>query len=162
MADHSAEARRILLALDVNAMRKFDRFMSPNKPADMIGTDYDVLCGMHAARTLLDILPLRHREYSHRWLKERGLPSQLPLHLWEAAERPDPRVVEGVGIMVAASSPELEPAALLVRERMENVVLDAYADSNSPDPKKLHDRMMEARRKELRGLVLPDLAKDSR
>ena len=59
---------------------------------------------------------------------------------------------------VAASSPELEPATLLVRGKMENVVLDAYADSHSPDPAKLHERMMEARRKELRSLILPDRA----
>ena len=46
----------------------------------------------------------------------------------------------------------------MVQREMNNVILDAYADSNSPDPAKLHERMMEARRKELRSLVLPDHA----
>jgi hypothetical protein len=35
-------------------------------------------------------------------------------------------------------------------------VLDAYADSNSPDAKKLQERMMLARKKELNSLLLPD------
>lgn len=156
--DHSAEARRILLALDVSAMRKFHTFMQP-KAAAMIGNDAAVLAGMHSARTLLDILPLRAREYSHRWLTERGMPSQLPPHLWPKAERFVPEIVEGVGIMVSASSPELEPAALLVRGAMEDVVLDAYADSHSPDPAVLQARMMEARKKELKSLILPDMAR---
>ncbi len=156
MPDHSAEARRILLALDVNAMRKFDAFMAPNKPKGMVGSDADILAGMHSARAQLDIIPLRHREYSHRWLKERGMPSQLPPHLWEAAERFVPKVVEGVGVMVAISSEELQPAADMVQGAMNNVILDAYADSDSPDPARLKERMMIARSTELRGLMLPD------
>ncbi len=155
MADCAAEARRILMALDVNAMRKLHAHLSPH--FDGPGTDDDVLAGMHAARTFLDNIPISHREYSHRWLLERGLPSQLPNEMRARAEQVEPRVVEGVGIMVAASSEELEPAALLVRGAMEHVVLDAYADSSSPDPNRLHERMMDARRSELRGLVLPDL-----
>jgi hypothetical protein len=107
---------------------------------------------------MLDTMPIAHREYSHRWLTERGLRSSLPNEMRAKAERVEPRVVEGVGIMVAASSPELEPAARLVRGAMEHVVLDAYADSNSPNPTRLHERMMDARRRELRGLVLRDRA----
>ncbi len=154
---HAEEARRILIDLDIQAMRRMHAQLSPHLPHP--GTDADVLAAMHGARTQLDNIPLRDREYSHRWLIDRGLPSQLPPHLWPKPDRIIPRVVEGVGIMVAASSEELAPAALLVRQQMEEVVLDAYADSDSPDPAKLHERMMEARRKELRGLVLPDLAK---
>lgn len=154
MANAADEVRRILMDLDVPAMRRAHAELSPGQNP---GTDLDVLAGMHGARTQLDNIPLRHRQYSHRWLTERNLPSQLPPPLWEK-DPFVPRVVEGVGIMVGAFSEELEPAALLVRREMENVVLDAYADSISPDPRALQRRMMEARKKELRGLVLPDRA----
>jgi hypothetical protein len=153
MVDHSNEARRILMDLDIGAMRRMHKQLSPHLPDP--GTDQDVLAAMHGARTQLDNIPLRYRQYSHRWLTERDLPSHLPPPLWEK-EPFVPRVVEGVGIMVAASSEELEPAALLVRREMENVVLDAYADSSSPDAKKLQERMMLARKKELNSLLLPD------
>jgi hypothetical protein len=152
VVDPSNEARRILMDLDVKAMRRMHAELSPGQNP---GSDAEVLAGMHGARSQLDNIPLRFRQYSHAWLTERGLPSQLPPHLWEK-EPFVPRIVEGVGIMVAASSEELEPAALMVRRKMEDVVLDAYADSNSPDPKVLQARMMEARKRELLGLMLPD------
>ena len=154
MADHANEARRILMDLDVRAMHRMHAELSPGQNP---GTDQDVIAGMHGARTQLDNIPLRYRQYSHAWLTERGLPSYLPPPLWEK-EPFVPRVVEGVGVMVAASSEELAPAAAMVQGAMNNVILDAYADSNSPDPKALHERMMEARKRELKGLILPDRA----
>ncbi len=142
------------MSLDVGQMRALH---AQHSKMDL-GTDFDVLAGMHSARTQLDIIPLRDREYSHFWLIDRGLPSQLPPMLLPKADRFMPRIVEGVGIMVDASTPDLAPAARMVQRRMEDVVLDAYADSNSPDPKALQARMMEARKKELRSLILPDRA----
>lgn len=148
------DARRILLELDVGAMRALHRHLSPHLGSP--GSDWDVLASMHLARTTLDSIPLKARHYSHFWLIDRNLPSQLPGHLLPKPDQVVPRIVEAVGVMVAASSPELQPAADRVRDVMNATIMDAYADSASPDPKKLQERMMDARRKELRGLMLPD------
>ncbi len=151
---HLANASlKAIVDLDVLSMRAIHRLTNPQQDP---GTDWDILCALHGCRTRLDNVPIKDRQYSHAWLSERGMPSDLPDHL--KPEQIVPRVVEGVGIIVAASSEELEPAALLVRREMEKVVLDAYADSTSPDPQALQARMMEARKKELRKLILPDKA----
>lgn len=99
---------------------------------------------MHMARTGADTIAFKHRAYSHNWLKERGLPSQLPDWLKPSADRLYPTVVEGVGISVNSRNPFLQPAMLEVQGAMENVVADMYANGDT-DPVKVKKRMLEAR-----------------
>jgi hypothetical protein len=147
---HSAEFRRCLEALDVAAMRKLWRRVSPHlaQPKD----DAEALATIHHARTQSESIGLKLRAWSHRWLLERGYPSGLPDHMKPAAERLYPRVVESVGISVNFSSPILQPIAAEVRGAMEHAVQDAYA-SKRTEPAFLRARMQEARETTMRKLV---------
>ena len=90
-------------------------------------------------------MQFRKRAYSHSWLRERFLPSQLPDELKPRAERMYPVVFGAVGISTKTRS----PLALAVRGAMEDVVLEAYADKRT-QPAFLRGRMREARAKVLR------------
>jgi hypothetical protein len=94
----------------------------------------------------MDDIPFRLRAYSHRWCVDNGLPSQLPDELKPKAERIYPRIVDAVGIAVAAKSGDDGKAKLgaLVRESMEHAVLEAYADGVK-DPRLIQAMMMRAR-----------------
>lgn len=90
---------------------------------------------MHLARTQAAKVTFRARAYSHRWLLERGWPSQLPDELKPRAERLYPEVVECVGVFVGTpASDALKPVAAAVREAMLDAVQDAQAlGERSPD-----------------------------
>lgn len=105
---------------------------------------------LHAARTVSESVPFQARAYSHRWLTERGLPSQLPDALKPKAERAYPRVVSGVGISVNSKYVEVKNR---VRGAMEYAVEDCYAMGDE-DPVIVKKQMFEARKRELRGLGL--------
>ena len=105
------------------------------------------------ARTASQAVPFKLRAYSHRWLLERNYPSQLPNELKPKAEQVPQVITEGVGVSVRASCPEYKPVAIAVRESMELIVNDTYADYRSPDPLKLRRNMMEARKITLRKLL---------
>jgi hypothetical protein len=70
---HSAEMRRCLVEIDVEAARKLWHHIAPKAPAPK--DDAEALAVLHYARTLAITINLRHRSYSHFWLLERGLPS---------------------------------------------------------------------------------------
>ena len=148
----AAEATRCLLELDVAGMRRVQDAMNPEYPSP--GTDADVLAGLHSARTQLPTIPLDKRLYSHAWLTERGMPSQLPDDLKPKAARLYPHVVSAVGIMVAFGSEEMKPVALAVRGAMEDAVNEAYADGRGNDIPHVRARMQEARSRELRALII--------
>jgi hypothetical protein len=75
---------------------------------------------------------------------DHNLPSGLPDNLKPKAERIYPRVVEGVGIAVKATSNWLRPVVSIIREAMNNAVLEAYADKRT-EPQFIKNRIMEAR-----------------
>lgn len=137
-----------MVMLDVAGMKRLAAETMPHIPPQ---SDADVLASLHMARTQAESLPLRLRAYSHSWLMERGLPSQLPDALKPSAERLYPRVVTGVGISVNFKAPELKPAGDLIRKAMEAAVEDCYADGRE-DPAYVKPRMIEAGQKERRKL----------
>lgn len=151
---HSGEMRRCLEALDLVGLRRLWAAVSPHLPQPK--TDAEALTVAHIARTASESIPMRMRAWSHRWLLERELPSQLPDHLKPSAERLYPRVVQGVGISVNARDPELRPVAVEVRKAMEAAVLEADADGRLSDSAYVRERMAEARtkrRREIFGLT---------
>lgn len=75
---HGREFRRCLLDLDVRGLRKLWSVVSPQSECH---SDEEVLYSMHLARTAAASIPQGHREYSRRWLEERGLGSLMPNEL---------------------------------------------------------------------------------
>lgn len=140
--------REALETLDVSAMRTLAAATFPHLP---IGSDSDVLASMHMARTQSDAIRMLKRAWSHRWLTERGLPSQLPDHLRQSAEQMCPRVAQAVGLSVGFSMPELRPAGELIRGAMEDVVENAFADGKT-ETDYLRPRMREAMMRERKAL----------
>lgn len=143
---HSGLFQELLEKGDVAGLRRLLPEVMPQFPAPK--DDAEVEVTMHMARTTCQALSFSRRAYSHSWLLERGYPSQLPDHLKPAAERAYPRIVEGVGIIVKAGSPEMRPLARAVQRSMEVVVEEMYADGDR-DPVLVKARMMDARRKTL-------------
>ena len=145
---HHAEFRRCLVDLDLAGARAIWAAVAPHLPQP--NGDTEALATLHLARTSSASIAGRLRFYSHRWLLDRGLPSQLPDRLKPRAERLYPRIAEGVGISVNSKYPEV---IRCVRGAMEYAVQDAYADGRS-EPAFVSRRMREARQRELRGLGL--------
>jgi len=140
--------REALVTLDAALARRVWAFVSPHLPQPK--DDAEVVATLHVARTAAKNVPLRLRAWSHRWLSERNLPSQLPDNLKPAAERIYPVVVTSVGISVNSKYPEV---VRCVRGAMEDAVKDCYALGDE-DPGIVHRKMMSARQRELRGLGL--------
>lgn len=138
-----------LTDLNVAAMRRLADGALPHLPR--LGTDEDVLTSMHMARTQTAALPIALRAYSHRWLLERGLPSQLPDDMKERAERLYPKVVGAVGIAVGFTAPELAPAGAMIRKAMADAVEDCYA-AGRQDPAYVRPRMLDAMTRERKAL----------
>ena len=141
---HSAELRRCLLALDIEGTRRLWKHVAPHLP--QAENDADALASMHMARTAMASMPIKARAYSHRWLIERNLPSQLPDNLKPHAERIYPHVEDAVGIATAVSSPVFRPIAQAICDDMSDTVMDCYGMGDR-DPKIVHPRMLETRAK---------------
>ena len=144
----AASARSCLEMLDVDGMRKLSAHVMPHIAA---GSDENVLTAMHIARTQCEALAIRYRAYSHRWLEERGLPSQLPDRLKPSVDRLYPKVTSAVGLAISLGPKELKPAADLIRTAMSDEVEDCYA-SKREDPAYVKPRMDEAGRIERKRL----------
>jgi hypothetical protein len=138
--------RRCLVDLDVPGIRALWAKISPHLPQPK--SDADTLAALHAARTASESVPLRMRAYSHRWLTERQLPSQLPDRLKPSAEQICPRVAMSVGIAVGSPIPVVRDG---IRGAMEYAVHDCYANGDT-DPAIVKPQMMEARRRERKAL----------
>ncbi len=106
---------------------------------------------MHMARTAAKSVTFRLRAYSHRWLLERGLPSQLPDSLKPAADRLYPSVVEAVGFSVNFRSSILAPAAAEVQSAVTAVIEDCYANGDR-DPELVRGRMLDTKDATIRKL----------
>jgi hypothetical protein len=101
----------------------------------------------------MQTIPPRQRFYSHRWLRDRGLPSRLPDFLKPRADRMYPKIVEGVAIAVNSKWP-------VVRAAIQRVTSDAIADcyaNGDTDAVLVKARWQEARMRERRGLMLPPI-----
>ena len=140
---HSEHLRRCLIELDVPGIRRIWAAVAPHAPPPS-----DALAAIHMARTCAESIPFRLRAYSHRWLTERALPSQLPDALKPKAERIFPVIVGSVGISVNSKHIEVKAGVL---GAMEGAVLDCYANGDE-EPALVKRQMFEARDRELRGL----------
>lgn len=139
--DHSAEFRRCLEELDVAAMRRLWRHVSPHLP--QLKSDAECLVALHHARTQAESIPLRLRAWSHRWLQGGGYPSGLPDRLKPSAEQICPRVVQAVGISYNSVRWGREFAGSVERA-MSDAVADAFAHGKT-EPSFVTARMNEAR-----------------
>jgi len=147
--DHSSLFRECLEQLDLPRARAVWGQCAPHLPQP--GSDDDLLATLHMARTAAKSLGFKLRAYSHAWLLERGLPSQLPDGLKPSAERLYPRKVSAVGISVNVK-PDFAPAGDMIRAAMENAVLEAVEDKKLEDSTHVRARMQDARMKERRAL----------
>lgn len=146
---HSAEMMRCMRTLDVAGVRKLWQHMMPNMPQPK--NDEDALTTLHVARTASKAMPAAARVYSHDWLLERGLPSQLPNEMLPASRRSEKRIVEAVGVSVNYRSSEMKPAALQIERAMSDAVSDAYAEGRT-DVEFVRARLGEAKSKARRQL----------
>lgn len=111
--------RLALEELDIALIRKLWAHVMPHLPQPQ--TNEEALTCAHIARTASQSLDFKYKAYSHSWLRERGLPSQLPDSLRPRAERLYPTTIPAVGIAVRYRA----PTSLLIRGAMEEAVLDA-------------------------------------
>lgn len=144
------ELRTALVAGDIAACRRIWAATNAHLPQPKTKAEAEQI--MHVARTATRSIPLRIRAWSHRWLTERGLPSQLPDNLRPRAERLYPRIAAGVGISIQARSPLMHSAVPIIRKAMESAVLEAEADGKLGDSTHVKARMAEARERETRAL----------
>jgi hypothetical protein len=148
----SASAFRALLeAGDVNGLRVAWGELAPHLPQPDTHKKAEIC--MHMARTCTHGVPFRERAYSHAWLTEQALPSQLPDHLRPRAERMYPRTVSTVGISVNTRNEWLKPITGEVQHAMEYAVLEAEGDGKLEDAPHVRSRMFEARDRTYRKLL---------
>lgn len=136
---------------DVRLVRKASAKLFPHLPQPESAEAAEA--SMHMARTQLAILPIEARAWSHCWLVERGLPSQLPDELKPKAERMYPIVVEAVFVSANSNSPMLKPVAKLVQAAMSDAVLEAEADGRLSDVPFVRARIQDARAKTFKQLL---------
>jgi hypothetical protein len=150
--DYSAAVLECLETLDVTLIRKLWRHLQPQLPQP--GSDDEALATLHLARTECELIKPAARMYSHCWLKERSLPSQLPDAMRAAAERMYPTVKRAVGISVNTISPLLKPVMAEVRTAMANAVLEIHAhDPSLSDDDLVRRQMREAKQQTMRKLL---------
>jgi len=73
---HAAEFRRCLMEMDVDGIRRLWAHTSPH--LDQVHSDKEALITLHMARAECKTLPVSMRQYSDRWLRERGFGSGMP------------------------------------------------------------------------------------
>lgn len=137
--------------LDVVAARRLWQHVNPHlkQPAN----DHETLLMLHHARTQSNVIRLRERVYSDRWLFDHGYPTALPDNLRKLGDRLYPRIVEGVGISVAVSSEFMRPVGDALVHAQAVVVADAYNSGPVVDAAKLKVAMEEARLAEKKRLL---------
>jgi len=140
----------LLAAGDVDGLRAYWSRMCPHMPQPEDRASAEAM--MHLARTASVRIPFRARAYSHAWLCEREIPSQLPDELKPRAERIYPRVTKAVGISVNTQNPYLEPAMVEVRQAMEQAVLEVHADVGLDDSALVQKQMFAAHHRAMRQL----------
>jgi hypothetical protein len=149
MAQHEFPAA--LESGDVQLVRRISAQLFPHLPQP--ATDEDAETQMHMARTQMPEVSFRARAWSHRWLTERSLPSQLPDELKPKAERLYPVVVEAVFVSANSNSAALRPVAKLVQAAMSDAVLEAEADGRLSDVPFVRARIQDARARTFKELL---------
>jgi hypothetical protein len=144
-----SEFRLILASLDVQAARRYAARHEAHLPR--LGSDFEVLALLHCARTATQTIVPRLRFYSHRWLLDHGLPSQLPDRLRPSAERMYPKIVRAVGVAVGSKHAEVKHA---ITGAMNGAINDCYANGDTDDLI-VSTQMREARARERKALGLP-------
>jgi hypothetical protein len=144
------EFHAALASCDVRLVRKASAKLFPHLPQPHTYADAEK--SMHMSRTQLPTLSDSQRLYSHQWLTERGLPSQLPDELRPKAERVHPVIAEGVMVAVLAQTEEMRPFAQVLERAMSDAVADAYANGDTA-PAIVKDRMQAARSRTYRDLL---------
>ena len=145
----ASEFRQLLESGDVEGCRRYWHTHAPNMP--QLQSRAEAEAAMHMARTAAETVRIRARAYSHRWLLDRGLPSQLPDRLKPAAGRLYPAVVEAVGFSVNFRSSILAPAAAEVQSAVTAVIEDCYANGDK-DPELVRARMLDTKDATIRKL----------
>jgi len=145
---HAAEFRRCLLEVDVRAARALWKYVHPELPE--LENDEVTLVTLHMARTGAKSIPFKLRAWSHSWLTEHGLESNLPDNLRPRAERMYSRIVTAVGVSVMAMSESSKDLAVAIEKAMSDAVLECYAEGKT-DPEVVKARMQAAREKIMKG-----------
>lgn len=143
MPDIGGAFREALADGDVERCRCLWGAVYPYLPQPRDRAEAEV--AMHQARTAADSLPLAKRLYSHAWLTERAMRSELPRNL-----RP-PRIVPAVGISVNTLShdADLIERAATIERAMSQAAGEAMTDGVT-DPEIVSAQMWAARARVLR------------
>src|SRR5262245_50486659 len=142
--------RRCLVELDTVQATRLWKHVAPNLPQPE--SHAEALATLHLARTGARSVPFRHRAYSHSWLKERGLPSNLPDRLRPRAERMYPRIVEAVGFAPNFRSPILKPIREHVIQGVCERIEECYAEKRT-DPEFVKQQILETKDRIIKRLV---------
>lgn len=135
----NAEFRELLEAGDFKGLRAAWRRLAPH--LDQPRNDEAAEITMHMARTASKSMSLPKRLYSHSWLLERELPSQMTPVVY----------AEGVGVSVNFRNKWMQPAAGEVRDAMNAAINECYADRKT-EPGFVKARMMAAKERTMRAL----------
>jgi len=149
----SADAafRRVLEDGDFRALRRLHNTLLGHLPAPRNDSEAEI--SLHMARTQADWLNFKARAYSHRWLVERGLPSQLPDHLRPSAEQVVPVIKEAVLVSANTNSELLKPVMPHVQQAMCDAVKEAAADGRLSDSEFVRARMLDAKARKFKELL---------
>lgn len=140
---------RALVDGDVRTLRRMWSRVSPHLP--QVDAADGETC-MHIARTATKGVPLKCRAYSHRWLEERGYPSQLPDKLKPQAERMYPRVASAAGFAWSSSSEILRPAKPIVDRAVGDRVEDLFANGDGDKTELVRREMIDTKNRTLKHL----------
>ena len=122
---------RCILELDITGAERLWQYIAPHMPQPK-STD-ETLATLHMARTATEKAHWRLRCYSHSWLCERSLPSQLPDHLKPRAERIYPWIVRAAAFTFNTRSPYLKPLKPLVLKAIDERMNELWADKRNDD-----------------------------
>ena len=149
---HGAEMKRCIIELDIDAAQRLWHHMAPHmaKPE----SDEQTLMVLHMARTALDSAKFEARAYSHAWLCERSLPSQLPDKLKPRADRLYPRIVTAAAYSINFKSSFLKPIKSLVMKAIDERMNELWADSKkTPDAQLVLKEICDTKNNIMRALV---------
>ena len=141
---------QLLEAGDVEGCRKAWHHAQPRMPQPETAEEAEMV--MHLTRSGTSAVSFAARAYSHAWLTERGLPSQLPDDLKPKAEQMHPRVVEMIGVAVMSSSDAMKPVAKEVEKAMVDAVAICQHDGVK-DPELVQAVMQDAKDRTLKKLL---------
>ncbi len=149
-------AREFLTKLDVKAFHLMWSRVFPHIPPPQ--NEDGTLIALHQARTMASSIPMSSRLYSHAWLMERGMRSDLPEELRPEKDIRPTVIVEAVGVAVGTTSsrPDRREEAKEIERVMANAA-GAAMEAGIRDPKEVSARMWEARKLYTEGKIKREL-----